>query len=131
MRRGTTSEIAQVKMPSGDPIRVRVQVAESAATGEQTAGPADVGLGGRIAPPVDTLRLRGFSETVRGVVASVWEALDEHRPKSLEVEFGIEIVARPGALLSVLAEVSGSAQVRVVAFWDRSDADSSSSPSEK
>jgi hypothetical protein len=54
-------------LPSGDPIWVRVQVAESAATGEQTAGPADVGLGERIAPAVDTLRLRGFAETVRGV----------------------------------------------------------------
>jgi hypothetical protein len=35
-----------VILPSGDPIWVRLQVAESAATGEQTAGPADVGLGG-------------------------------------------------------------------------------------
>jgi len=118
-------------LPSGDPIWVRVQVAESAATGEQTAGPADVGLGERIAPAVDTLRLRGFAETVRGVVASVWEALDEHRPDSLQVEFGIEIVARPGALLSVLAEVGGSAQVRVAASWDRRDAGPSLSCSEE
>jgi hypothetical protein len=42
---GTTSEIAHVMLPSGDPIWVRVQAAESAATGEQIAGPADVGWG--------------------------------------------------------------------------------------
>lgn len=128
---GTTSEIAHVMLPSGDPIWVRVQVAESAATGEQTAGPTDVGLRERIAPAVDALHLQGFAETVRGVVTSVWEALDEHRPDSLEVEFGIEIVARPGALLSVLAEVGGSAQVRVVASWDRCDAELSPSHSEE
>jgi Trypsin-co-occurring domain 1 len=121
-RRGTTSEIVHVMLPSGDPIWVRVQVAESAATGEQTAGPADVGLGERIAPAVDALPLRGFAETVRGVVTSVWEALDEHRPDSLEVEFGIEIAVRAGALMSVLAEVGGTAQVRVTASWARGDA---------
>jgi hypothetical protein len=41
-----------------------------------------------------SLHLRGFAETFRGVVTSVWQALDEHRPDSLEVEFGIEIAAQ-------------------------------------
>jgi hypothetical protein len=116
------SEIAQVMLPSGDLIWVRVQVAGQAATGEQAAGPADVGLGERIAPAVEALRLPGFTETVRGVVMSVRRALDEHRPDSLAVEFGIEIAARAGGLLSVLAEVGGTAQVRVTASWDRRDA---------
>jgi hypothetical protein len=38
------------------------------------------------------------------------------------VEFGIEITARSGALLSVLAEVGGAAQVKITASWGRSDA---------
>jgi hypothetical protein len=120
------SEIAQVMLPSGDLIWVRVQVAEPAATGERAAGPADVGLGERLAPAVEALHLPGFAETVRGVVTSVRQALDEHRPDSLAVEFGIEIAARAGGLLSVLAEVGGTAQVRVTASWDRRDAAASS-----
>ena len=48
--------------------------------------------------------------------------IDEHRPDSLTVEFGIEITARTGALLSVLAEAGGTAQVKVTASWDRRDA---------
>lgn len=109
-------------LPSGDLIWVRVEAAMPAANGERAAGPADVGLGERIAPAVEALRLPGFAETVRGVVASVQQALDEHRPDSLSVEFGIEIAARAGGLLSVLAEVGGTAQIRVTASWDRRDA---------
>jgi hypothetical protein len=117
----TMSEIARVMMPSGELIWVRLQAAAPAATHER-GGAADVGLGERIAPAVEALRLPGFAETVRGVVTSVRQALDEHRPDSLSVEFGIEIAARAGALLSVLAEVGGTAQVKVTASWDRRDA---------
>jgi hypothetical protein len=76
------------------------------------------------------LGLPGFAETVRGVVASVRQAIDEHRPDSLTVEFSIEITARMGALLSVLAEAGGTAQVKVTASWDRHDA-STSVPAEE
>jgi hypothetical protein len=120
-RWGTTSEIARVMLPSGDPIWVRVQ-AEQAATGDGASGPVDVGLGKRIAPTVETLQLPEFTQTVRGVVTSVRQALDEHRPDSLTVEFGIQLVVRAGAVLSVLAEVGGNVHVTVTASWDRRDA---------
>ncbi len=116
------SEIVRVMLPSGDLIWARVQVAEPAASGEQAAGPADVRLGDRIGSTAEALRLPGFTEMVRGVVTSVRQSLDEHRPDSLAVEFGIEITARAGGLLSVLAEVGGAAQVKVTARWDRRDA---------
>jgi Trypsin-co-occurring domain 1 len=121
-RRGTTSEIAQVMLPSGDLIWVQVQ-AEQAAISDGATGPVDVGLGQRIAPTVETLRLPEFTQTIRGVVTSVRQALDEHRPDSLTVEFGIQIVIRAGAVLSVLAEVGGNVHVTVTASWDRRHAD--------
>lgn len=108
-----------MKLPSGDEIWVRVEAAEPAATEGQAAGPVDVGLAQRIAPSAEALRLEGFADTVRGVITSVRQALDEHRPDSLVVEFGIEIAARAGSLLSVLAEVGATAQIRVTASWDR------------
>lgn len=46
------------------------------------------------------------------------QALDEHRPDSVEVEFGIEISARTGTILSVLADAGGAAHVRVTASWE-------------
>ena len=111
-----------MKLPNGDEIWVRVEATEPAATDGQAAGPVDVGLAQRIAPSVDALRLEGFEETVRGVITSVRQALDEHRPDSLAVEFGIEIAARSGNLLSVLAEVGATAQIRVTASWNRREA---------
>lgn len=125
------SEIAQVMLPSGDLIWVRVQGAEAAAADGHAVGAADVGLGERIAPAVEALRLPGFAETVRGVVTSVRQALCEHGPDSLAVEFGIEIAARAGGLLSVLAEVGGAAQVRVTASWDRHGAAVSPLPNDE
>lgn len=110
-------------LPSGDLIWVRVQgAAAPVATGEGAAGATDVGLGQRATSAAGALGLPGFAETVRGVVASVRQAIDEHRPDSLTVEFSIEITARTGALLSVLAEAGGTAQVKVTASWDRRDA---------
>jgi hypothetical protein len=108
-------------LPSGDLIWVCVQ-AEQAATSDGASGPADVGLGQRIAPAADALRLPGFTQTVRGVVTSVRQALDEHRPDSLTVEFGIQIVVKAGAVLSVLAEAGGNVHVTVTASWNRRDA---------
>jgi hypothetical protein len=91
-------------LPTGDLIFVRVQ-AEQAVTIDRAAGPTDVGPGDRVAPIAGAFQLAEFTQTVGGVVASVRQALDDHRSDSLTVEFGIEIVARAGALLSVLAEV--------------------------
>jgi hypothetical protein len=124
------TEITQVMLPSGDLISVRTQAARPASANDQAAGPADVGLGELMSPAGGVLRLPGFAETVRGVVTSVRQSFGDQRPDCLEVEFGIEIVARAGGLLSVLAEVGGTAQVRVTASWNRRDA-ASSPPSDE
>lgn len=117
-RRGATSEIIRVMLPSGDLIWVRAQAGQAAAS-DEASGPVDVGLGQRIAPTAEALRLPEFTQTIRGVVTSVRQALDEHQPDSLTVEFGIDIVAKAGAVLSVLAEVGANAHVTVTASWDR------------
>ena len=109
-------------LPSGDTIWVRLRGAGPAAASEHAAGAADAGLGERISSAAEALYLPGFSETIRGIVTSVRQAIDEHRPDSLTVEFAIEITARTGAVLSVLAEGGGTAQVKVTASWDRRDA---------
>jgi Trypsin-co-occurring domain 1 len=102
-------------------VWVRLQGAALVAGEEDATGAADVGLGERVISAAEALTLPGFTETVRGVVRSVRQAIDEHRPDSLTVEFGIEITARTGAVLSILAEGGGTAQVKVTASWDRRD----------
>jgi Trypsin-co-occurring domain 1 len=108
------SDIAQVVLPSGDPVWVRLEMHDGGLAG---VGPEDVGLRDAAGSVLDGAQLPGFAETVRGVVASVRQVLDEHRPDSFEVEFGIEIAAQTGKVLSVLAEARGTAHVRVTASW--------------
>lgn len=111
------SDIAQVVLPSGDLVWVRLE-APQVSSGERGGGGAAEDVGLRDAAGVTFEgELPGFAETVRGVVASVRQALEEHRPDSMEVEFGIEISAQTGRLLSVLAEARGAAHVRVTASW--------------
>ena len=102
-------------LPSGDLVWVRIQANDASSADHGFAGAQDVRLG-EPAPPIDA-RLPGFTEAVRGVVVSVRQALDEHKPDMFAVEFGIEITARTGRLLSVLAEAGGTAHVRVTASW--------------
>ena len=109
-------------LPSGDLIWVRVQ--GSRASRDRGGGRWRCGCWAGTADypgcrGVVPARIRGDGSRC---VASVRQAIDEHRPDSLTVEFAIEITARTGALLSVLAEAGGTAQVKVTASWDRRDA---------
>lgn len=103
-------------LPSGDLVWVRIQVSEAESADGGGLGPQDVGLCDKASESVQ--KLSGFADAVRGVVTSVRQALAEHSPDSLEVEFGIEITARTGRVLSVLAEAGGTAQIRVTASWN-------------
>jgi hypothetical protein len=111
------SEIVQVMLPSGDLVWVHTETPRSGGNGRDGDRPQDVGFRDKAETVLGGLEVPGFTEAVRGVVASVRQALDEHRPDSVEVEFGIEISARTGTILSVLAEVGGAAHVRVTASW--------------
>jgi hypothetical protein len=111
-----TSELVQVLLPSGDTVWVSVEAAGPTAR-SGVAGPVDVGLRDQVAWAVAAVKLSGFTETICGVVSSVRAALEEHRPDSFEVEFGIAISAQTGGMLSVLASAGGSAQVKVRATW--------------
>ena len=106
-------------MPSGDLVWVQIEATSDADGLDHRDGPAaeDVALGRSAMGPAD---VPGFSETVRGVVDSVWQALAEREPEAVSVEFGIEISGRTGRLLSVLAEAGGTAHVKVTASWGKS-----------
>ncbi len=65
------------------------------------------------------VQVPGFVETVQGVVESVRLALERHRPDRMEVEFGLEINAKTGVVLSVLGEAGGAAHLKITACWER------------
>lgn len=83
------------------------------------SGPQDARFHDRTEAVLQAGQLPGFTEAIRGVVTSVREALDEHRPDEFTVDFGIQITAKTGAALSVLAAAEGNAHIRVSATWRR------------
>jgi Trypsin-co-occurring domain 1 len=95
--------LVQVELPSGQVIWARVS----------SDGPADA-AGGRVLHRLDMDELRA---TVAGVSETVRSALGQLRPDELNIEFGLELAMKTGKLISVLAEASGTASVKVTLGW--------------
>ena len=100
----TTAQIVEVTLPNGDPVLVSVRVPGPGS--EAHRGTQDVAIG-EVGAVIQAGLLPGFTETIRGVVSSVQHALEQVKPDAIAVEFGIEITARAGRVLSVLAETGG------------------------
>jgi len=120
----------QVTLPSGDPVWVSVGPADGEDSNGQGGGAQDVGFRDKAETVLQAAQLPGFAEAVRGVVTSVRQALDGCRPDDVTVDFGIQITARTGGALAVLAEAGGSAQLRVSVSWRRDTSALSSSASD-
>jgi hypothetical protein len=111
--------LERVQLPTGDWVWVRRPVADA-----DVGGPAestDVGLGTAVGQAAQLAQMPGFVSTVAAVVDSARLALARHRPDRVEVEFGLELSARSGAVLAVLGQAGGGAHVKITACWDRSD----------
>ncbi len=101
------SEVVRVTLPSGHTILARVQA----------EGPIDVGAGDTLCKlAIDDLR-----QTVEGVTQSVAQALQRLAPDEVSVEFGVELAVKTGKLISVLAEGSGKASIKLTLTWSSGD----------
>jgi hypothetical protein len=105
----------QVRLPSGQTVWANV-----------AGGPADVGATDAIKDlPVEELR-----DTIEGVSQSVVEAVEGAFPDEVSVEFGLELAVKTGKLVSVLAEASGKASLKVTLTWNSSGRRKSSAPAD-
>ncbi|KNB52031.1 hypothetical protein AC230_16695 [Streptomyces caatingaensis] len=59
----------------------------------------------------------GMSDVVRGVVGSLRTGLAAARPQEVKVEFGIELSAQSGQVISMIADGGGKASVNVTLTW--------------
>ena len=94
-------DIRLVQLPAGEPVWVKIAV----------AGPQDVS---RNLSPLDA---DGLLKTISSVAQSVRSAAAAAKPDAVSVEFGIEITAKAGKLVSVLADVGGSATLKITLNW--------------
>ncbi|MDT0450966.1 CU044_2847 family protein [Streptomyces hesseae] len=119
--------ITQVRLDDGTVVWARVTEAQEL-DGPKNAGPggyededapyadssyADSGAARRVAGMAG-----GLADTVRGVADSVRMGLAAARPDEVSVEFGIELSAKAGQVISLIADGESKASITVTLKWD-------------
>lgn len=91
-----------MQLPTGEVIWARMAV----------DGPQNVASGG-----LQRLDVEELSRAIRGLSASLHQAVDSVMPDEVEIEFGLELALRSGKVISVLAEAGATASVKVTLGW--------------
>ena len=66
-------------------------------------------------------RVEGLREVIGGVAASVRQATERVAPHETSVTFGVELSAKPGKAVALLAEGEAKANLSVTLTWRRED----------
>ncbi|MEU9110937.1 CU044_2847 family protein [Streptomyces sp. NPDC048483] len=66
-------------------------------------------------------RVEGLREVVGGVAASVREATARVAPDETSVTFGVEVSAKPGKAVALLADGEAKANLAITLTWRRED----------
>ncbi|MFF9346004.1 CU044_2847 family protein [Streptomyces sp. NPDC014734] len=109
------ARVTRIEMPDGTPVWARISGAEELAA--PSLGPAftDIGYGDF----ADQVQAR--VESLRGVVTSVARSLAEPlravRPDEVSVEFGIELTAKAGKVVGLLADGEAKGGITVTLTW--------------
>ncbi|MEV4441315.1 CU044_2847 family protein [Streptomyces sp. NPDC049577] len=106
--------ITQVRLDDGTVVWARVSEAQE--LGRDGGGYADSSAARRVASMAS-----GMADVVRGVVGSLRTGLAAARPDEVTVEFGIELSAQAGQVVSLIADGSGKASVNVTLKWNERD----------
>lgn len=113
-------QVVRVSMPNGDVVWARVTTDD-----EDDHGPRDVGFGRDAA----VRKLEGLVETVRGVTEVVHTGLAGLGHDDVTIQFGVELSAMTGKVVSVLAEGGGKASISVTVTWKGPSSDPDGEPS--
>lgn len=106
-------QVRAIELPDGTEIFARV----SRLPAEPGSGDndwEDVGLWDTLTGKVD-----GLKDIVTGVAASVKHAAEQAAPDEWSVTFGIEVSARPGRAVALLADGEATGQLSLTLTWIR------------
>jgi hypothetical protein len=113
-----SGQVTQITLPDGTPVLARVSDAGSlprqpdgSAGGYADTGLTDRGLA-RAAARMESLR-----SLITGVAASVADGLRAARPDEVSVSFGIELTARAGKVVGLLADGEAKGALTVTLTW--------------
>ncbi|MFJ8851748.1 CU044_2847 family protein [Streptomyces sp. NPDC102437] len=110
------ARITRIEMPDGTEVWARISGAEELAHSGSGPSFADIGAG-NIAG-----RVQARVESLQGVVTSVARSLAEPlravRPDEVSVEFGIELTAKSGKVVGLLADGEAKGSIKVTLTWN-------------
>ncbi|MEV6398223.1 CU044_2847 family protein [Streptomyces sp. NPDC051907] len=106
--------VQQIELPGGAVVHARL----SAGGGGYGEDDEDVGFIENA-----TARVQQLEELIAGVGASVLDAAAAAKPDEASVTFGVELTAKSGAALAVLASGEAKASVQVTLTWRLKDQD--------
>ncbi|MEU9346808.1 CU044_2847 family protein [Streptomyces sp. NPDC048278] len=106
------TRIVRVRLPDGTPVWARISGAGELAVPSGELSFTDTGLAERVEASVESLH-----SLVAGVARSLAEPLHAVRPDEVSVEFGIELTAKAGKVVGLLADGEAKAALTVTLTW--------------
>ncbi|GAA3075808.1 CU044_2847 family protein [Streptomyces glomeratus] len=105
--------LREITLPGGQTVLARVTPTQAATKpGEYGSDDLDIGVGRAAAAKLEQL-----GELIQGVGQSVLDAAQSVGPDEATITFGVEIVAKPGKAIAVLADGEAKASLEVGLVW--------------
>lgn len=112
---GSGTSITRIEMPDGTPVWARVSGAEELREPAGGLTYTDIGYE-RLADQVQA-RVESLTGVVTSVARSLAEPLRAVRPDEVSVEFGIELTAKAGKVVGLLADGEAKGAIKVTLTW--------------
>ncbi|WP_330307248.1 MULTISPECIES: CU044_2847 family protein [unclassified Streptomyces] len=106
------TRIARIEMPDGTPVWARISGADEL-EGSGGLSFTDTGFGERVEAQVESLQ-----SVITSVARSLAAPLRAVRPDEVSVEFGIELTAKAGKVVGLLADGEAKAGITVTLTWN-------------
>lgn len=112
------ARITRIEMPDGTPVWARISGAEELDRSEPGGLTfSDTGFGENLADRVQA-RVESLHSVVTSVARSLAVPLRAVRPDEVSVEFGIELTAKSGKVVGLLADGEAKGAIKVTLTWN-------------
>ncbi|WP_399888745.1 CU044_2847 family protein [Streptomyces sp. BBFR51] len=107
------TRVTRIVLPDGTPVWARISGAAELPAPPGQLSYSDTGFAERVEASVESL-----NSLVTGVARSLSEPLRAVRPDEVSVQFGIELTAKAGKVVGLLADGEAKAGITVTLTWN-------------
>ncbi|MGW1703987.1 CU044_2847 family protein [Streptomyces sp. NPDC002206] len=112
------TRITRIELPDGTPVWARISGAEELRRTPTGSGLSYTDTGFSDFADQVQARVESLQGVVTGVARSLAEPLRAVRPDEVSVEFGIELTARAGKVVGLLADGEAKGAIKVTLTWN-------------